>query len=225
MPALTISAAARLCGVDRRTLQRAIHAGRLHLDAAHCLETEELLLSGYLVMDEPQALPQLSPQHVPHDTPQWTPQNTPQYLPQLPPLAPPQGTVPLALLERLATVLEALYHEVHVLRTARHVASQDTPHDTPRFLPHDTPQDTPQSLPPPAPQGTPQGTPRRRQGGQAFPTPHAFDATKYVLGKLCKRQHAYEDTGQTLRLVHNSACPLCKSIDQRARRAARRQED
>ncbi len=30
---LTISAAARICHCDRRTLQRAIHAGRLHLDA------------------------------------------------------------------------------------------------------------------------------------------------------------------------------------------------
>src|SRR4030095_15143424 len=46
---LAISAAARLCQCDRRTLQRAIHAGRLHLDAPHGLSREELIATGYLV--------------------------------------------------------------------------------------------------------------------------------------------------------------------------------
>jgi len=67
---LTISAAARLCRCDRRTLQRAIHTGRLHLDAQHCLSREELIATGYLIADAPQETPQ--------DTPWGTPQDVPQ---------------------------------------------------------------------------------------------------------------------------------------------------
>ena len=48
MQAFTVSAAARLCSVDRRTLQRAIQAGRLSLDAQHCLSREALIAAGYL---------------------------------------------------------------------------------------------------------------------------------------------------------------------------------
>lgn len=57
MPGFTISAAARVCGVDRRTLQRAIHAGRLQLDAQHCLSREDLIAAGYLMAYSPQATP------------------------------------------------------------------------------------------------------------------------------------------------------------------------
>ena len=48
MPHLPIAAAARLCGCHRSTLQRAIRAGRLHLNANHQLDTEELTRAGYL---------------------------------------------------------------------------------------------------------------------------------------------------------------------------------
>jgi hypothetical protein len=48
MPAFTISDAARHCGVDRRTLQRAIQSGRLALTADHRLTTEALAQAGYL---------------------------------------------------------------------------------------------------------------------------------------------------------------------------------
>jgi len=51
MPAedrLTIAAAARRCGCPRSTLQRAIRAGRLHLDAQHRLTPDELIKAGYL---------------------------------------------------------------------------------------------------------------------------------------------------------------------------------
>jgi hypothetical protein len=48
MNALTISAAARRCGVDRRTLQRAIRTGRLTLTADHRLTPEALAQAGYL---------------------------------------------------------------------------------------------------------------------------------------------------------------------------------
>jgi hypothetical protein len=54
---LTISAAARLCRRDRRTLPRAIRAGFLHLDAQHRLRRDELILLGYLEADTPPPAP------------------------------------------------------------------------------------------------------------------------------------------------------------------------
>ena len=47
MAQLTISNAARACRVARSTLQRAINAGRLSLDADHQVDTAELLRVGY----------------------------------------------------------------------------------------------------------------------------------------------------------------------------------
>ena len=47
MAKLTISDAARACRVARSTLQRAVQAGRLSLDADHRIETAELLRAGY----------------------------------------------------------------------------------------------------------------------------------------------------------------------------------
>jgi len=44
----TISDAARLCGVSRTTLQRAVRTGRLRLNADHRLERGELIHAGYL---------------------------------------------------------------------------------------------------------------------------------------------------------------------------------
>jgi len=107
MPALTVSAAARLCGVDRRTLQRAIHAGRLPLDAQHCLSREALIAAGYLDAA--------------------TPQDMPQEL--------GQATALLALLERLTSAITDLHEEVCSLRddlrqmpqTRRRSAPQRTP--------------------------------------------------------------------------------------------------
>src|SRR3989442_925926 len=107
MAKLTISAAARLCHMDRRTLQRAIHAGRLHLDAQHCLSTDELLLAGYLIADMPPETPQVAPQIAPHDTPQETPL--------------------LPLLERLASAIESLVDEVRQLQTSLHQPPQAAP--------------------------------------------------------------------------------------------------
>src|SRR5262245_28858793 len=47
MAKLTISDAARACRVARSTLQRAINAGRLSLDAEHRIDTAELMRAGY----------------------------------------------------------------------------------------------------------------------------------------------------------------------------------
>ena len=136
----TISAAARLCHCDRRTLQRAIHAGRLHLDAQHGLSREELLATGYLVPDPPQV------------TPQGTPQSTPQEV--------PQTALLLAALERLALATEGLQHELRQLREHPRVPPQGEPQNTP----HETPQEPPQSVPHATPQDAPQGAPQGARG-------------------------------------------------------------
>jgi hypothetical protein len=132
MPSLTIAAAARLCHVDRRTLQRAIHAGRLHLDAQHCLSTDELLLAGYLIAEPPLA--------------------TPQVAPQVTPLVTPLATPLMPLLERLTLAIESLVIEARQLR-------QDL-RQTPLATPLATPQVVPLVVPLAAPQETPQAAPQ-----------------------------------------------------------------
>jgi hypothetical protein len=114
MDTFPIAAAARLCHCDRRTLQRAIHAGRLHLDAQHCLSREDLLAAGYLVVDAPQSTPQRVP-----------------YTPQRPPHDAPQDARLLALLERLSLAIAELTQAVHQLHTV--------PHPTPHVEPYETP--------------------------------------------------------------------------------------
>src|SRR5262249_4911938 len=47
MAKLTLSEAARACNVARTTIQRAVQAGRLSLDAEHRVDTAELLRIGY----------------------------------------------------------------------------------------------------------------------------------------------------------------------------------
>jgi septal ring factor EnvC (AmiA/AmiB activator) len=49
MAKLTLSQAARACGVARTTIQRAVKTGRLSLDAEHLVDTAELLRVGYQV--------------------------------------------------------------------------------------------------------------------------------------------------------------------------------
>jgi hypothetical protein len=133
MSSLTISAAARLCHMDRRTLQRAIHAGRLHLDAHHCLSTDELLLAGYLLEDTPHG----TPQGVPWDTPHSPPQDAPQEPPQAAPLLP--------VLNRLTLAVEDLVHEVRQLREGMAQSPQAAPHSPPQDAPQYTPQVAPQT--------------------------------------------------------------------------------
>jgi hypothetical protein len=47
MAKLTTSDAARACRVARSTLQRAVNAGRLSLDADHRIDTDERMRAGY----------------------------------------------------------------------------------------------------------------------------------------------------------------------------------
>jgi hypothetical protein len=139
MPAFTVSAAARLCGVDRRTLQRAIQAGRLPLDAQHCLSREALIAAGYLDA----VTPQLMPQDMPQDTSQEL----------------GQATALLALLERLTTAITDLHAEVRSLRDDLRQMPQRTPQARRRGAPT-TPQWTPHVSPatPARPQGIPAQT-------------------------------------------------------------------
>jgi hypothetical protein len=154
MPAFTVSAAARLCGVDRRTLQRAIQTGRLPLDAQHCLSREALIAAGYLDATPPQDMPQDAPHGMPQDTPHVTPQYTSQDMPQ----ELEQATALLALLERLTAAITALHAEVQSLRDdlrqmpqvrrrKERTAPQETPHGTPHHYPVPDAAPTPQASP------------------------------------------------------------------------------
>jgi Recombinase len=179
MQAFTVSAAARVCGVDRRTLQRAIQAGRLPLDAQHCLSREVLMAAGYLDAVPPQETPPRAPQDMPQNTPHGTSQDMPLGTPQLTPQYTSQdtsqdtsqelvqATALLALLERLTTAITDLHEEVRSLREDLRQRSWRTPQErrrgasvAPQSMPHGAPQstshDTPQSLPHETPQTSPQ---------------------------------------------------------------------
>jgi hypothetical protein len=51
----------------------------------------------------------------------------------------------------------------------------------------------------------------------------SYDASKYKLGKLCKRGHDYEGTGQSLLYKRNSVCVTCDREKVTERRRAKRQ--
>src|SRR5213076_2728920 len=67
MAKLTLSQAARACGVARTTIQRAVKTGRLSLDAEHLVDTAELLRVGYEV---DAAMLHAAAQQAPRQTPQ-----------------------------------------------------------------------------------------------------------------------------------------------------------
>jgi hypothetical protein len=167
MQAFTVSAAARLCGVDRRTLQRAIQAGRLPLDAQHCLSREALIAAGYLDAVTPQEAPQYTPHMTPQDTSQAMPQDMPQEL--------VQASALLALLERLTTAITDLHEEVRSLREDLRQMPQRTPQACRRgapTAPQATPQDTPQAAPA-EPQRTPQEVRHAAGAPQVRPAPRS----------------------------------------------------
>jgi hypothetical protein len=115
MPALTIAAAARHCGVARRTLQRAIQAGRLPLTPDHQLTLEALQQAGYVAATRSQGPVTATPQG---DTSQALSQALTQALSPL-----------LARLDRVITLLEAL------------PAAAATPLEAPQRRTTATPQD------------------------------------------------------------------------------------
>jgi uncharacterized coiled-coil protein SlyX len=100
----SIAAAARLCGCPRSTLQRAIRAGRLHLDVRHQLTAEDLTRAGYLPATAAQQ-PQAPAAQQPRSTPM-------QDLTDL--LRDMQRTM-----ERLAAAVEILTQKLHTMQQQR----------------------------------------------------------------------------------------------------------
>jgi hypothetical protein len=170
MRELTISEAARRCGVHRRTLQRAIQRGRLHLTPAAHLTLDALQQAGYTAA-APQDAPQDAPQRYAAGIAQTHAAEAPQVTPQD--------------LARMITLLETMAEDLHALRT--------------RLVPGRTTG---------APQDMPQGT---------------FDTSKYVLGKLCPRGHAWGNTGQSLLRRTNRHCIVCDREKFQERGKAQRQ--
>ena len=67
---------------------------------------------------------------------------------------------------------------------------------------------------PRAPAPTVEGEP----AGEAL----GFDASKYVLGKLCPRRHSWRQTGQSLLFKANHRCAECSKERARERRQERK---
>ena len=68
--------------------------------------------------------------------------------------------------------------------------------------------------------------PRARSAARAAmadTTTPAYDATRFVLGKLCPRGHAYGTTGKTLLRLPSRNCPACTNAFKREQRAAKRE--
>ena len=171
MPGFTVSAAARLCGVARRTLQRAIQAGRLSLDAQYHLSREALIAAGYLYA---------TPQDTSQDTPQDTSQDMPQEL--------EQATALLALLAQLTTAITDLHAEVRELRDElRQLPQRRRRHDA--FTPHRTPHGTSQETPHTTTHGTSQTTP------QATPHPSPQILGTYDPRAAAARLHTFRRQG------------------------------
>ena len=71
---------------------------------------------------------------------------------------------------------------------------------------------------------------RRRAPGAPAPTVEGepagealgFDASKYVLGKLCPRRHSWRQTGQSLLFKANHRCAECSKERARERRQERK---
>jgi hypothetical protein len=50
-----------------------------------------------------------------------------------------------------------------------------------------------------------------------------YDATKYVLGKLCPQRHEWGTTGQSRLTINDRVCPECRNALKRRKRAERHQ--
>jgi hypothetical protein len=190
----TIAEAARRCGCPRSTLQRAVRAGRLHLDADHHLTVEELTQAGYLDAAAAQQ------SHAP--VAQQSREQDPSDLTAL--MRSMQHT-----LERLTTILEVLCHEVQTLRLERSSRLPLTPGRKRQPRSMERPRVSPATL-----------QPRSMEPDAETPP---YDPTKYVLGRLCPRGHEYEATGKTLLRMPGFHCRQCENELARERRAAQRE--
>jgi len=57
--------------------------------------------------------------------------------------------------------------------------------------------------------------------GEADAESLGFDASKYVLGKLCPRRHSWRETGKSLLFLANRRCAECSKERARERRRER----
>jgi len=73
------------------------------------------------------------------------------------------------------------------------------------------------TVPDTAPQREPQAAP---QQSEACPP---FDATRYVLGKLCPQSHEWGTTGQSRLTINDRVCSECRNALKRRKRAEQRQ--
>jgi hypothetical protein len=236
MAKLTISDAARVAGVARSTLHRAIKQGRLSVDPDGHLDTAELLRAGYTLQ-----------RSLPHETRQALQGATPRSR-SAPQVSIPADMQPMMLMHqerdllrlerdllrreldaahiREQTALERAQatreREALLLRMLEHVQQQRQ-----RLL-----EAGRRPVPPPAPDATPARAPARTRpqpaaARPAVPPPTVaqpvFDPCKHVLGKLCRRQHAYQDTGQSLLRLPGRSCLLCDRERTRERRQAQRE--
>ena len=53
----------------------------------------------------------------------------------------------------------------------------------------------------------------------------AYDTSRFVLGKLCRRGHAWGETGQSLLRKRQQDCPACYNEKRREQRQAKRQQE
>ena len=65
-------------------------------------------------------------------------------------------------------------------------------------------------------------TPVQQPASHAPGAPGGYDTTKFYLGKLCRRGHEYQQTGQSLLRKGNNGCPQCLNALKREQRAARK---
>jgi hypothetical protein len=197
-PPLTIAAAARLCQVDRRTLQRAIHAGRLRLDRQHGLRHRDLVAAGYLVEEAPPDTPLPAPQDTPQDTPH--PGSGP-------------GQALGATLADLTARLSALEQDVAELAEVVDALVDRELAGAPPFI---------STAPPSSGSGAGVTTDPASHASAPSRPAQPFDPAKYVLGKLCAQGHDWQGTGLSLRRLPSRNCPQCQAAAYQAKQAGRR---
>lgn len=286
MAKLTLSDAARVAGVARSTLHRAIKDGRLSRDPDGTVDTAELLRAGYTLqhstlqrnrsalqdatgpdsaLQPPLNLPENLTIHGDEanvePTELWRARSTLQgktlqgtwsalqdatgsvtatQHPVMPvdtvPISPLAHAHELVRLERdlLRRELEAA-HQREQAALERERAGQEREALLLRLLEHGQQQrllevgGSPVTLPAPSP---PPGHPPGWEGAAPVSPPAAvlpavvptFDPRKYVLGKLCRRQHDYHGTGHSLLRLPSRVCLACDRERARARRHAKRPE-
>jgi hypothetical protein len=222
MAKLTINDAARVAGVARSTLHRAINAGRFSVDPDGHLDTVELLRAGSTL---PRSTPPMTTATLQDATPHIRSaqqSHSPSAIQTI--LAVPQEhdlwrmerglwrreLEAAQARERAAVAREQEARDERQAAREREAlllrVGEQRPQRYDRLL--DAPRQ-PATVPDaPAPRATP-----RRRGANLKAPGQACDPTRHVLGRLCPRGHAYQGTGQSLRRLSNHLCVACETAD------------